>query len=621
MDYQYYPTGEKTAALMWAKFKRPIRHVCDPSAGKGHLIRHAKEGFPGLDESDIPWLADVQDVDVPNGRFGATRLREYARQKFADLPEVSAIEIDVAHHSSLKELGVKVLGYDFLETSSLATVSHLILNPPFAEGCAHVLHGWDCLHDGEVVAIVNAQTLRNPYTQERRRLVELIERHGSFEYLTDQFVDDVARKTSVEIALIYLEKVPQKYLDVNALLGDLRRGDNEHRELDPEISSALALPGNFISDTYARFELAVGAARNASEQGAIAATTEAALGLTLAEMQAKGVGSEFREMVGSVRSAANEDFKRRYDVLKKKAWSQIIRSSLLNDKLSNQARRKVEASAQDIYELEFTVANVHGFLAGVMQSLGDVYQQMLVDMFDSIIGRSSDNVVFYRSYKSNEKHRIGMRLRRSRFILPRFRMGFGGSLDYEDERFLADIDRCWGVLNGINGHYDGLVEAVKKNDLRSSDRYQSRFFSFRYYKGTQTIHFYPNDSEVMEKMNRFVGKLRRWLPGDMEEANADFAEQYNSGETLTKEYLQEYSRGSLRSIDRPHYKLLRRVQGCSDDGDFELDRLDLAIERVHESKGLQCGPALTSEPSSGAGMVCDERGHKPPPSQMLLLAA
>ena len=30
----------------------------------------------------------------------------------------------------------------------------------------------------------------------------------------------------------------------------------------------------------------------------------------------------------------------------------------------------------------------------------------------------------------------------------------------------------------------------------------------------------------MDKMNRFVGKLRNWLPGDMDEANADFKKQY-----------------------------------------------------------------------------------------------
>ncbi len=123
--YQFYPTGERLAAKAWAKFKRPVRHLCDPSAGKGHLIRHAKEGFPGLADEDIPWVAEVEDTEVQEGRFRA-RVRDYARQKFSSLPNVSVIEIDVQHHSALKELGAKIIGYDFMNVSSLASMSHVL---------------------------------------------------------------------------------------------------------------------------------------------------------------------------------------------------------------------------------------------------------------------------------------------------------------------------------------------------------------------------------------------------------------------------------------------------------------------------------------------------------------
>ncbi len=624
MDYQLFPTGVRTAAKMWAKFKRPVTHVCDPSAGKGHLIRHAKEGFPGVAEEDLPWVAEVEDIEVQEGRF-RTRLREYARRKFSDLCEVSVIEIDLQHHASLKELGAKVLGYDFLEVRSLATVSSVIMNPPFAQGCAHVLHAWDCLYDAELVAIINAESIRNPFSQERQRLVKLIEQHGSVEFLQDQFVNEVERKTDVEVALIHLEKTPGKYLDIDALMCNLKRGDNGLAEIDPETCNALALPGNFIQDTCFRFEQAVSAARAASEAMALADHMTNAVGITLDEMQAKGVGNDFREAAGSIRDAANAEFKTRYDNLKKRAWAQILRSTLLTDKLSNQARRKIEASSGAIYEMAFTVANVHGFLVGVLQSMGDIYQDMLLGMFDSIIERSSDNVVFYKSWKSNQKHRIGMRLRKSRFILPRFRMGYGGGLDFEDERFLADLDKCWGYLHGISGDYDGLVQAVRKNRIGTGDRYSSRFFEFRYYKGAQTLHFYPKNAEVMDKMNRFVGKLRNWLPGDMDEANADFKKQYEKGETFTDEYMEAYrqSTATRYGLDRPHHQLLRQLKGLDQDGGTpEIDRLHAAIEGVHQSHALHCGPALGAGLSKQVISVeksqaeCTQQ-HK----QLLLLAA
>ena len=624
--YQFYPTGVRLAVKAWAKFKRPIRHLCDPSAGKGHLIRHAMEGFPGLAEEEIPWVAELDDNEFQEGRFHH-RYREYARKKFSSLPDVSVVEIDMQHHSTLKELGAKIIGYDFMDVSSLASVSQIIMNPPFAQGCAHVLHAWECLYDAELVAIINAETIRNPFSQERQKLVSLIEQFGSVEFLQDEFTDEVERTTKVEVALIYLEKVPRQYVETDHLTKGLKRGDSQYAEIDPETCSALALPGNFIQDTCFRFEQAVQAARQASEAQALADNLRGGLGITLEEMQSKGVGSDYRELASSVREKANEEFKARYVDLKNRAWSQILRSTLLTDKLSNQARRKIESDSKEIYHLEFNPANIHGFLMGVAQSLGDIYTEMILMLFDSIIERSTDNAVFYKSWKSNQKHRIGMRLRKTRFILPRFRMGFSRSLDYEDERFLADIDKAFHYLHGGVGDFDGLVHATRQNRIETGDRFSSRYFEFRYYRGAQTMHFYPKSTEVMDKLNRFVGRIRQWLPGDMEEANADFIKQYEKGETYSDEYLK-LSVNSPPTYDRcnPAYKLLRQVQGRDkDEGTPELDRLEQAINDVHEKHGLQCGPALTGK------TVLKAIAHQPEaekerliadePEQLLLLAA
>ena len=65
----------------------------------------------------------------------------------------------------------------------------------------------------------------------------------------------------------------------------------------------------------------------------------------------------------------------------------------------------------------------------------------------------------------------------------------------------------------------------------------------------------------MDKMNRFVGKLRNWLPGDMDEANADFKKQYEKGETFTDEYMEAYrqSTATRYGLDRPHHQLLPQL--------------------------------------------------------------
>ncbi|GAO73472.1 DUF4942 domain-containing protein [Comamonas sp. E6] len=587
MDFQYYPTGAYTTALLWHQFQRPIVHVCDPSAGKGALFRHAENGFEELPEgTEVPWF----DPSLEE-RFDRRRWSYDQRDKYkSSSRKKSAVEIDIKHHASLRELGVTVLGHDFLEVQSLASVTQVIMNPPFNQGAEHVLHAWDLVYDAEISACINAQTIKNPYTRERKRLVELIEKHGRVSFHQDQFVDDVERKTDVEVAIVYLNKVPEAFADVDNILKRLKVGDNLSRhEFDPHICKTLALPANFIENTYYHFSAAIEAARQSSEFEAIFEHASDKLGVTLDEMQSKGVGSDFRPDPIDIRKKAMELFSKRYEDLKRKAWAQIIRSTLLTDKLSNHARRKLEADAETIYALEFSISNVHGFLAGMIQSMGSIYTDMVLGLFDTIIERSSDNVVFYKSWKSNQKHKVGMRIRKKRFIIPRFNTWSSGALQYECEQFLGDIDKVFGYLNGISGDYFGLRQSFRKNNVNTSERFTSEFFEYRYYKGSGTLHFFPKSDEVVDRLNRFVGRIRQWLPQDMGDANEHFKKQYEQAEKYSDDYLKAFSRGKSHSYyeRNPVYALT-----SGRDSENVAERMEKAIDDVLAQAGMECGPIL-----------------------------
>jgi len=143
------------------------------------------------------------------------------------------------------------------------------------------------------------------------------------------------------------------------------------------------------------------------------------------------------------------------------------------------------------------------------------------------------------------------------------------------------------------------------------------------------MHFFPKSPEVVEKLNRFVGKHRNWIPADMEEANADFKKQYDKGETFTAEYLQKANNSSrFGSSDHvaPSYRLLQQLRGQDEgEGNSSLDRLDAAIDAVHEEHGLHCGAALTTTaPLKAIGMGPTASATNQPnviQEQLLLLAA
>lgn len=121
--FQFYPTPEGLARRAWAKFgAKDITRLLEPSAGRGDLLA------------------------VRPGRYDGWR--QYP---------IDCCEIDIRKHADLKAAGHSVVGLDFLEFSSGAPYSHIILNPPFSMGAQHALKAWDILFDGEIVAILNAE--------------------------------------------------------------------------------------------------------------------------------------------------------------------------------------------------------------------------------------------------------------------------------------------------------------------------------------------------------------------------------------------------------------------------------------------------------------------------------
>lgn len=174
MDFeQFYPTPLELGRTLCSFFQERPTKVLEPSAGQGHLLRALRERYATL---------------------GKDRIDVY--------------EIDPERHPLLREQAT-VCGMDFLESGDLSRYSHILMNPPFRQGVTHVLHAWNHLFSGEIVAILNASGVREPTTKEEMRLARLIEQYGRVQYAEGAFqTEETIRKTSVEVALVYLNKEP-----------------------------------------------------------------------------------------------------------------------------------------------------------------------------------------------------------------------------------------------------------------------------------------------------------------------------------------------------------------------------------------------------------------------------
>lgn len=568
MDFQYYPTPPALVERAWAKFQnRDFVRVLEPHGGNGDLAT-----YPGKGE----WNRRPIPIDC--------------------------CEIDIARHPTLRAKGLKVVGLDFLAFDGCTAYSHVIANPPFATGAKHLLKAWEDVWDAELVFILNAETIRNPYSAERQMVVKLIEQHGSVEFIEGAFAGpDVERQTEVEVALVYLRKKADIATDVvGSILSDLRRDADAARGLcqDYQEMQAVALPDSVIENAVLAFKAAVRSMRESAFAGARAGYYARLLGATMSERN--GVGSTSQDAsVDYVLKAVSEG----YDDLKDRAWSQIIRSIDVTSRLSSAAQRRVEAQFEEIKLLEFSVLNIRSFLCGLADCQGEIQLDMACDVFDAFSRYHSDNAVFYRGWRSNDAHRTcGMRLKTRRFILPGHSTeSYHHGLRWESERLLADFDKVFAMLDGQLEPEISLTSLCRTQfpQLRKGARLSSSYFDIRYYPGIGTLHFFPTRPDLVDRLNRLVGQRRRWLPSDASEVDPAFWSQYEKAGNFDKELRAEVKRSYTRWWDNP---LSRFDSSDQSQRDKAHEAIDNALAAVQERHGIRVDFQLAA-PSQPAGQL------------------
>lgn len=564
MDYQFYPTPPSLARRLWGLFKnRDFTRILEPHGGNGDLADQAPV-------SSCP-------------------------RKGRSVP-IDCCEIDISHHATLRSKDYQVVGTDFLQMTSGAIYSHICGNPPFSEGAKHLLHAWDLLWEGEIAFILNAETIRRPCSRERRHLVDLIGKHGSVEFAQGEFeVDEAKRKTSVEVALIYLRKTVNVRDDIiGTLLDDLKVDGTSAEGIAREFEERreLMLPKTTIENAVVSFNAANMSMRESVKAEAKARYYSHMLGDTMAARNHNGAKSDPVQSVDFIRTAVAK----RYLELKDRAWSSILRSTEVTSRLSSKAQNRVESEFALIKELEFTTTNIYGFLCGLCESAGKIQEDMALDVFDLFTKYHEENTVFYKGWISNGKHRsAGMRLKKTRFILP----GHGAAshkdgLGYDSERTLEDIDRVFATLDGKSVPEVSLVHVFRDNfdALRKGARISSSYFSVRYYPVIGTIHFYPNGQEIVDRLNRMVGRLKKWLPPQGTKVSDAFWLQFDSAEKYDRELREQVAKTRTSG----HWGDPLRAVSCDDArGVDALAKIDLAMSEVLERHGINVDLMLEGE--------------------------
>jgi hypothetical protein len=372
-------------------------------------------------------------------------------------------------------------------------------------------------------------------------------------------------------------------------------------EVDYHLPGELALPNSFVSNQVRAFRVAVKAMREAIRMEAVALHYAVRIGRTMDDL-ANRRGEEVPPG-----SKVRERLEKEYSELKDRAWASVLRSTETLSKLSAKVQKQAESQFAEIQTLEFNESNVYGFLLGLVQSQPEMQLDMACDVFDQITKYHSDNTVYYMGWKSNDRHRTcGMRVKTTRFIIPGNK-SWGGSLDWDSVRMLADFDKVFALLDGKSAPEISLVSLFEPSQggtdpnsfsrLQRGERLSSTYFDIRYYKGIGSLHFFPRNKDVIDRLNRVVGRRRGWLPPPSEKVPEAFWLQFDKAEKFDRELREEASkiarsgtRGYYSQWDHPINQFMRNDNDAHTAGEAMLAR---ALDTVLERHGLL--EALTRE--------------------------
>lgn len=481
----FYPTPSKLAGKMlscvdWAT----VFSILEPSAGKGDLA-DAVSRFVN---------------DTRNSRRVFIHQRE---------PYIDCIERDSDLAALLRGKGLLVVHDDFLTFHTRKQYDLCIMNPPFDNGDEHLLHALSLMErGGQIVCLLNAETIRNPYTNRRKVLVQKLHEHNArIEFIENAF-RHAQRPTDVEIALVYVN-IPKKEIPSDILSSLRRASENstENSEQATDLASADWLQ-NMI-DGY-NFEAALGE-KLINEFAALRPYMD----------PGKDHGEPLLSLkVGNRNTGNNATMLNAYLFgLRAKYWSNLLRRPELTDKMTSAMQQDYYGKVNSLSEYDFSRYNIEAVMREIAHQLSRGVEDSILDLFEQFSAKHSwypecaNNIHYYNGWATNKAHKVGMKV-----IIPSngCHASWGREkLDsYRVNSLISDLERAMNYLDrGETSFHTPIGNAIRIANADYTNKADFTYFTCTFYKkGTCHIKFKPEASRIIDRLNIFAGQKKNWLP-------------------------------------------------------------------------------------------------------------
>ena len=395
----------------------------------------------------------------------------------------------------------------------------IIMNPPFSNGCKHLLKALEMQqrNGGAVICLLNAETLKNPCTNDRQDLKRKLTEYGAkIEYIQDTFLD-AERKTTVEIALVKVQ-LPEVHRE-SFILEGLRKAQ-EKKEFQTEESTQL-IDSDFFKSIVNQYQLEVEAGiKLIKEYYAMQPFILSSFG----KDESTGETIQKGGCILSLDISTNRDkYNNKLSVneyireVRKKYWKALFENPKFIGQLTNNLQQDFYNKIEEMKDYDFSLYNIYQLKVDMQKRVVKGIEDTIIELFDELSHKysywdeTSKNIHYYNGWKTNQAWIINRKV-----IIP---LSGYSSLwntynpsDYKIVRKLQDIEKCFNYLDG------GLTETVDlEESLKFAEEYgetkniQLKYFTVTFYK-KGTCHITFNNEELLKKFNIFGSQHKGWLP-------------------------------------------------------------------------------------------------------------
>lgn len=580
-DVGFYPTppelvDEMISGINWDFTKS----VLEPSAGKGNIVLRILERlydsrYSGYSSSDFRNVnIDCCEIDanlraIINYKFSGPESEQYIEKsryfrnnETADNRDYyRKQEVEYDRLASIHNSGaVHIVSDDFLNYRTFKRYDLIIMNPPFEHGAEHLLKAIAMQEEygGKIVCLLNAETIKNPYSNIRKILQQKLSEHNAeITYLQNQFVS-AERKTGVEIAMVKIN-IPIKQRE-SAFFENLIKAKEIKQEDIEHTDVVTSDPIHQMIDLF-NFEVE-GTLKLINEYEAMKPYMLDALPYGETEEEKKESIQYSRAILTLNMAYGERSYNQSVDIneylqkVRMKYWRALLRNDQFTGQLTSNLRKEFNDKVAEMADYDFTEFNIQQVLKKISESLCGGIEETILTTFDKLSAEHSyydecaKNIHYYNGWKSNKAHMINRKV-----IIPIY-----GCFNYDswykkyDDTIavetiyatLSDIEKSLNYLDNCETAevdlYDVLVAARNRC---VSKKIPCKYFNVTFYKkGTCHIEF--TNQRLLDKLNIFGSQRKGWLPPcygkkhykDMSREEAEVIDQFQ-GESAYEKVLSE----------------------------------------------------------------------------------